>query len=187
MERESSWERTVVMRLGAGDASALAEVYDQFSGFVYGLARRITHDTAFAEDVTQEVFCQLWERPSSFRPDRGSLRTFLAVLAHRRAVDCVRREQRRRDRDSAACEPAGSQPDIAEEVETYLAAGALRSALEALPTDQRRSVMLTYFEGYTFRQVATLLGIPEGTAKSRVRLALERLVVAMKPEGTLTS
>src|SRR5713226_7607887 len=94
----SDWEHEVRDRLVAGDHSALADIYDQFSSFVYGLAMRVIGDTRAAEDVSQEVFIGIWERPSAFDPDRGSLRTWLGTLTHRRAVDCVRREEARRRR-----------------------------------------------------------------------------------------
>src|SRR5215471_13923006 len=93
-----SWEHTVRDRLVAHDEAALTEVYDQFASFVYGLAARVIGDRRAAEDVSQEVFLALWERPHAFDPDRGSLRTWLGTLSHRRSVDYVRREEARRRR-----------------------------------------------------------------------------------------
>lgn len=92
--RFADWERELRARLGAGDELALAEAYDQFSPMVYGLAVRVTGDRSAAEDVTQEVFLHLWQRPAAFDPDRGRLRTWLATMAHHRAVDHLRQVAR---------------------------------------------------------------------------------------------
>src|SRR3954451_370857 len=92
------WERVVRDRLIARDPSALSDLYDQFGSYVFGLAARVIGDRPAAEDVTQELFLSLWERPEAFEPARGRLRTFLGTLAHRRAVDVVRREEARRRR-----------------------------------------------------------------------------------------
>jgi RNA polymerase sigma-70 factor (ECF subfamily) len=162
-------------RMRAGDPTALAEVYDQYAGYVFAIARRVTLDASLAEDVTQEVFCQLWERPAMFEPDRGTLRSFIATLAHRRAVDCVRRQEATRRRDVKDLHHPPDQPDIAEEVGAFLLADDVRAAVETLPEEQRTPVLLAYFRGYTYRELATILGIAEGTAKSRIRLALAKL------------
>jgi RNA polymerase sigma factor (sigma-70 family) len=179
----SSWECDVRARVVAGDDTALREVYDQFASFVYGLAVRVIGDPLAAEDVSQEVFVSFWERPSAFDPDRGSLRTWLGTLTHRRAVDHVRREESRRrwaERDAARAVPA---PDVDEMATALVAAERVRTALAELPGDQQRAIQLAYFGGRTYRQVAEELGIPEGTAKSRLRLGLRRIAVALEAEG----
>ena len=93
-------ERSLSRRLRAGDGTALSELYDEHSGFVYGLALRVIGDKQAAEDVTQEVFVSVWQQPDRFGPDRGSMRAFLGTLAHRRAVDLIRREEARRRRET---------------------------------------------------------------------------------------
>src|SRR5262245_33723940 len=114
-ERSSDWERAVRDRLASGDDSALGEVYDQYSSFVYGLAVRVIGDTRAAEDVSQDVFLHLWEHPEAFDPARGGLRTWLGTLAHRRAVDHVRREEARRRRaERDARRAVGTIPDVEE-------------------------------------------------------------------------
>jgi len=163
-------------RLLAGDHGALGELYDVFAPVVFGLALRVTRDQAAAEDVCQEVFVSLWERPDRFDPERGTLRGWLCTLAHRRAVDWVRRAEARRRR--AASGPDRSAVPPPDPSAHYVAAEQRRTvarALERLPADQRHVVELTYFDGLTFRQAAERLGIPEGTAKSRIRLALAHL------------
>ena len=177
-----SWEEHIHDRLVSGDERALGELYAQFSSFVYGLARRVTADATAAQDVTQEVFARVWEHPELFDPSRGSMRAWLGTLTHHRSVDFVRREEasrRRAERDTEA------PPTIdIEEMATSLAvAERVRIAVDALPEDQRRAVRLAYYGGRTYRQVAEELGIPEGTAKSRLRLALRRVAESLQREG----
>jgi RNA polymerase sigma factor (sigma-70 family) len=175
-----TWDETLAARLVGGDQSALADAYDQYSSFVFGLARRVTADPRAAEDVTQEVFVALWERPEAYDPKRGSLRTWLATLAHRRAVDVVRREEARRRRTEREAARATSLPNVEESALALVAAERVRAAVEALPRDQRRAIELAYFGGKTYREVAEVLGIAEGTAKSRLRLGLRRIADALE-------
>jgi RNA polymerase sigma-70 factor (ECF subfamily) len=169
----------LVARLRAGDDRALASAYDAHGGAVYAVARRVTLDDQLARDVTQDVFVHLWECPERVDTSRGTVRTYLRVVAHRRAVDVVRRTERRGRAEESAWR---SSPDdrVAPPVEDGVADGeaALWSrgivvdALDQLPAEQRIALMLAYFEGRTLREVAECLGIPEGTAKSRVRLGI---------------
>ena len=179
----SDWERGVRERLCESDEAALTEIYDQYSSFVYGLAARVIGDTRAAEDVSQDVFVAFWQRPDVFDPARGSLRTWLGTLTHRRAVDQLRREEARRRRAERAASRAVPEPDVEEMATALLTAERVRAALELLPPDQRRAIQLAYFGGKTYRQVAETLGIPEGTAKSRLRLALRRIADALEAEG----
>jgi RNA polymerase sigma-70 factor (ECF subfamily) len=179
------WEAGLSGRLIAGDETALVEVYEQFSSFVFGLARRVTASTTLAEDITQEVFSHLWEKPHAFDPGRGTLRAWLGVLTHRRSVDRVRRETtaRRHEQRQAVLVPAPAPPDIAEAATSLIVAQHVRDAVAALPDEQRQAVELAYFRGKTYVQVAEELGIPEGTAKSRLRLAMRKLAAVLGPEG----
>lgn len=181
--RPSGWERDVRDRIIARDDTALTEVYDQFASFVYGLALRVIGDARAAEDVSQDVFVGIWQRPEAFDPQRGSLRTWLGTLTHRRAVDYVRREEARRRRAEREASRAVTAPDVDEMATALVAAERVRAALDVLPAEQRRAIHLAYFEGKTYRQVAEVLGIPEGTAKSRLRLGLRRIAAALEAEG----
>jgi RNA polymerase sigma factor (sigma-70 family) len=179
----TAWEHEVKRRLVARDHAALTEIYDQFGSYVYGLAARVIGDRRAAEDVTQEVFLSMWERPEVFEPDRGRLRTFVGTLAHRRAIDFVRREEARRRRsarDAAAMLPI---PDVDELAMAIVTAEQVRAEVERLPAEQREAIELAYFGGRTYRQVAEELGIPEGTAKSRMRLGLRRIADALGAIG----
>lgn len=181
-------DRELAARLTSGDESALAEIYDRHVGLVLGLAKRVLGDETRAEDVTQEVFVYLWEQPHRFDPTRGTLRSWLGVLAHHRSVDRVRSDVRR-ERGESRVEPVDAVTLSATEVDDELSgawlAGRVRDALDQLPHEQRDAVVLAYFGGRTYRQVATELSIPEGTAKSRLRLALAKLDDLLRP--TLTA
>jgi RNA polymerase sigma-70 factor (ECF subfamily) len=167
----------LVARLAAGDDHALAEVFDRLGPAVYGAARRVLGDSSAAQDVAQDVFVELWSRPRRYDPAAGALRTYLTVLARRRAVDVLRSELRRAARQERhhRLSPGQDQPSPCQAVLTAEAVGVVRDAVQLLPGDQRRVIELAYFEGLSYREVALAAGIPEGTAKSRLRLALAKL------------
>jgi len=173
--RFGSPEALLVARIAAGDDGALASLYDRFASLVHGIAFRVTCERGLAEEVVQDVFTALWERPGAFDPERGSVRTWLATLAHRRAVDRVRASERARRRELASATADVADVDVAAEGEAADVSARLWAAVDALPDDQRDAVRLAYAEGRTYREVAGLLGIPEGTAKSRLRLGLRKL------------
>jgi len=179
---------TLVARIVAGDDRALGLVYDRYGSLVYGLARRVTSSTAAAEEITQEVFVQFWEHADRFDAAKGSLRAFLGAITHRRSVDWVRSEARRREREArtsqdAATGTAATVADITTELGAQDTAARVRAAVETLPLEQREAVVLAYFGGLTFREVAASLGLPEGTAKSRLRLALGKLSAVLSAQG----
>jgi RNA polymerase sigma-70 factor, ECF subfamily len=176
---------TLLARIRAGDQRALGLVYDRHAGLVYGLARRVTRDDHLAQDVTQEVFTYLWELPDRVDLSRGSLRSYLAVVAHRRAVDEVRRSERRGRSENAHAVPDlqdGPENGVVDAVAQEWGRQRLAAVLTQLPEDQRAAIGLAYYEGQTYLEVARTLGIPEGTAKSRLRLALARLRVLLGDE-----
>lgn len=174
-------DRTLRERLVAGAQDALAQVYDTHSGMVYGLALRITRDPCTAEDIVQEVFVGLWERPEAYDPDRGSLAPWLGTITRRRAIDRLRREVvRHRSLVAVAAENSQvEQPDIAEGAVAADVARLVRTAVRELPEPHRLAVTLAYYDGLTYRQVAETLGIPEGTAKSRLRAALRGMATRL--------
>jgi RNA polymerase sigma factor (sigma-70 family) len=132
-------------------------------------------DERLAEDVTQEVFVFLWQFPTRFDAGRGSLRAWLGLLAHHRSVDRVRAENRHTQREMQTERSELLADNIHSDLTAEWLADRVRCALELLPADQREAVVLAYFGERSYRQVALELGIPEGTVKSRVRLALRRL------------
>jgi RNA polymerase sigma factor (sigma-70 family) len=175
-------ERLLAQRLCGGDESALGEVYDQFSSFVFGLALRVIGDRTAAEDVAQDVFISVWEQPERFDPTRGSMRAFLGTVTHRRSVDLIRREEARRRRETRTSTEPVVDRAVDDDALTVVASREVRQAVASLPPAQREAVELAYFEGHTYRQVALALGIPEGTAKSRLRLALGRVAEIVTPD-----
>lgn len=168
-------------RLAAGDDHALAEAFDRLAPAVLAAAVRVLGDGAAAQDVVQDVFVELWRHPDRYDPGAGPLRTYLMVLARHRAVDLVRSELRRIARQERHHRLNPGQPNasagdaVSAEVTAAEAAGMVREAVRLLPDGQRRVIELAYFEGLTYREVARAAGIPEGTAKSRLRLALAKL------------
>jgi RNA polymerase sigma factor (sigma-70 family) len=178
-------DAVLVARIQAGDDSALGAAYDLHAALVHGVARRVTRDDQLARDITQDVFTYLWEMPDRVDLMRGSLRSFLAVIAHRRAVDEVRRSERR-VRIEAASAPAdvadGPEPEVVEASTHAWRRKRLADGLAALPEEQRTALELAYYDGLTYKQVALKLDIPEGTAKSRLRLAMTRLRAVLGDE-----
>jgi RNA polymerase sigma-70 factor, ECF subfamily len=164
-------------RLAAGDHLALAEAFDRLAPAVYSGALRFIGHHAAAQDVVQDVFVELWTHPGRYDPDAGSLRGYLTMQARHRAVDLVRAELRRVARQERSSRLEPGQPDTSpcEQIIASEAAAAVRAAVGKLPESQRRIVELAYFKGLTCREAAKAAGIPEGTAKSRLRLALARL------------
>ncbi|GIJ51215.1 DNA-directed RNA polymerase sigma-70 factor [Virgisporangium aliadipatigenens] len=169
--------------LMAGNEHALAEAYDGHATAVYGLALRITNDHGVAEDIVQDVFLDLWQRPERYDPDAASMRGWLCMIGRRRAIDWLRRQV---TRDKYALILAGGPPTVATVEEDVIAATVLkvvRSAVHDLPTPHREAIALAYYYGLTYREVAQRLQIPEGTAKSRLRSGLRRIADRLSAAG----
>lgn len=186
-DEQAGLDEAWVRRLAAGDEQVLGELYDRFSPLVYGVALRVTRSREAAEDVTQEVFTFLWERPLAFDPGKGTMRSWLALLSHRRAVEVVRAEERRRGNLQANLGALSPGSSAVHEVEDQVTAaevnGRVRSAVATLPGSLREIVELTYFKDRSYRQAAADLGLAEGTAKSRIRTALRRVADTLAEEG----
>ncbi|CAN5886208.1 ECF RNA polymerase sigma factor SigK [soil metagenome] len=172
----------LLVAVADGDADAFAVLYDRVTPQVLGVALRVLRDRSLAEEVTQEVLVEIWRKATRFDPDRGTASGWITTLAHRRAVDRVRSEQASRDRDDRVSRRDTPRPfdNVADEVETRLDHWQVRSALAELTDRQREAIELAYFGGHTYRDVAKVLGIPEGTAKSRLRDGLLRLRLALE-------
>ncbi len=174
-------EEELLVRAATGDEAAYSELYDRMSGQVFGVCRRVLRDRALAEEVAQEVLVEVWQKSDRFDPTRGSASAFITTLAHRRAVDRVRSEQAARNREDKVSrrDQERSFDVVADAVEIRLDHERVRRAVAGLPERQREAVELAYFGGHTYRRVAEILGIPEGTAKSRLRDAMGRLRTAL--------
>jgi RNA polymerase sigma-70 factor, ECF subfamily len=158
-----------------GDEGAYDAVYDLTSGWVLGVARRVLRDPALAEEVMQEVMLEVWRLASRFDPARGSGTSWLMTLAHRRAVDRVRSERSHASRELRAATAVIDYDDVTETVEASLEAERVQRCLSSLTSLQRECVRLAYYGGYTYAEVAELLGVPTGTVKTRMRDGLIRL------------
>jgi RNA polymerase sigma-70 factor (ECF subfamily) len=170
---ETSDER-LLASVASGDHDALGRLYDRFGGIAYGLALRVLRDERLAEDAVQEAFVAVWRQAASFRPERARAQTWVLTLVHRRAVDLVRYEQRRRaDPFEHAAEPATGSAE--EDAEIRDRREAVQRALAGLPEEQRRPIELAYYGGYTQSELAERLGEPLGTIKSRMFAGLKRL------------
>jgi len=167
--------------IARGDSSAFESVYDQTASMVYGLTLRILRSPALAEEVTQEVYLQIWRQADRFDANRAPARAWIATLAHRRAVDAVRRIQSARDREQGLIgEPAA--PDASERAIEHEESARLTKALGRLSDLQRQVIELAYFGGLTQNQVAERLGAPLGTVKTRMRDGLQRLRSVMRDD-----
>jgi RNA polymerase sigma-70 factor (ECF subfamily) len=163
-------------RLATGEQDALSELFDRYQAQMYGLAMRITNDPSMAQDAVQEAFVGVWRNAARYSAARASVRTWILSITHHRAIDLVRRRRSNaRLPDTDAAQDALTVPDVWPEVARASDAAAVRSALTRLPVDQRTSIELAYFEGLTQAEIATRVGAPVGTIKSRVRLGLRQL------------
>jgi len=167
-----------------GDRLAIGELYSRHAGPCFALARRVLADRVLAEEVVQEVFLGLWRRPERFDSTRGTMRSFLFAQVHGRSVDLLRAEtaRRARERRDAFRRPI-TDVDLERAVADLSEGEAVRRALAALSEGERDAIELAYFGGHTYREVATLLELPEGTVKSRIRSGLLRLRAALIEAG----
>jgi RNA polymerase sigma-70 factor, ECF subfamily len=170
-------DEALIARLASGvDEEALSQLYDRYQALMYGLAVRITRDTALAQDAVQEAFVGVWRNAARYSEGRASVRTWILSITHHRAIDLIRR------RRATAAIPEGdapgdafTSPDVWPEVVRAIDATAVRSAMGALPDAQRKAIELAYFEGLTQTEIAERTDAPLGTVKSRVRLGLVQL------------
>ena len=170
-------DATIAGRIAAGDRTALETAFRLHSQTVMGAAMTVTRDRDTAEDVVQEVFLRLWRKPERFDPTRGSLRTFLAVDGRGRALDAMRSSRARRDREDREATLSSSEPVAGTEelVMSTILSSEIRQLLGRLRPQERDPIALAYFGGHSYREAARLLGVPEGTVKSRIRAGLDRL------------
>jgi RNA polymerase sigma-70 factor, ECF subfamily len=165
----------LIAAVARGDVAAFDTVFDQVSAPVFGVVLRVMRDPAQSEEVTQEVLLEVWRTAFRFDPAKGSPMAWIMTLAHRRAVDRVRSVQKEADRERRTATATIPYDEVAEAVEISLEHERVRRCLGGLTELQREAVTLAYYGGYTYAQVASLLGVAAGTVKTRMRDALIRL------------
>jgi RNA polymerase sigma-70 factor, ECF subfamily len=165
----------LLAHVARGDQPAFEEVYDRMAGPVLGMVRGVLRDLAQSEEVMQEVLLELWRTASRFDPGKGSALSWVMTMAHRRAVDRVRSEQKAGEREFRAATAQVDFDDVTETVEATLDRERVRHCLRALTDLQRESVTLAYYGSYSYSEVAGLLGVAVGTVKTRMRDGLIRL------------
>ena len=154
----------LLQRAGRGDEAAFAQLYDALAGLINATVRKVVRDPSQSDEVTQEVFIELWRLAPRFDESRGSVKSWSVTIAHRRAIDRVRSEQASRDRlDRESNKRVLDHDSVADEVETTFEQARVRRALGRLNDTQREAVELAYYGGHTYREVAALLDVAEGT------------------------
>jgi RNA polymerase sigma factor (sigma-70 family) len=173
----------VMEAIGERDESGLRAAVAKYGGLVHGRALQILRQPMLAEEVAQDTFMSLWLKPGRFDPNRGTLPAFLVAVARNKAIDVVRHEQVIRSKESLAARTARwLEPSIPADPGEKEDGIGLRSSLSRLPRLKREAVFLAYFRGLTYREVSRILGVPEGTAKTRIRDALISLRSSMVEE-----
>lgn len=185
MDFSSLEDENLIEHIIGGQTEALGVLYDRYSRMVFSLALHITGDAAKAEEITLDVFTRIWEKASTYRADRAKVNTWITSLARYRAIDVLRREKARPEGHSVRLELVDYELHASNPGPERVAASAIRQqrvreALASLPDDQRTVLELAYFAGLTHQQIAEKLGLPLGTAKTRIRLGLQKLRRALE-------
>ena len=175
-------DEALIDGIARSDETALAELYDRYGRVAYGLALRVLRDPSLAEDAVQEAFLQVWRSAEKFDRERAKVGTWLLTFVHRRAIDLVRREERRRT-EPADSAPTPTAPGADEDVDRRSKRAIVQGALRQLPPEQREAIELAYYGGYTQSELAERLGEPLGTIKSRMFTGLQRLRALLDEAG----
>jgi RNA polymerase sigma-70 factor, ECF subfamily len=165
-------DATLLALAQRGDEQSMASLFDRYSKVVYSVALRVLRDPASAEDVLQDVFMQIWRNPDSFVANRGSLGGWLAVVSRNRSIDALRRKRPTESVDDIAL---ASNYNLADEAERNSLIEKARGVIRLLPTEQRKTLEMAFFDGLTHSEIAEMTGDPLGTVKTRIRSALTSL------------
>jgi RNA polymerase sigma-70 factor (ECF subfamily) len=177
-------DASLVAAVARAEEGALREIYDRHGAALFGLARRILQQPEAAEEIVQEVLLRLWNEPDRFDPGRGALRSFLFRETHSRAIENLRAEGARRAREERySRESPPPVGDLDQEAWSVIRAELVRDAISDLSASEHEAIDLAYFGGFTYREVAMLLGEAEGTIKSRIRAGLGKLATTFEQRG----
>ena len=180
-EEARNEDRRLVERVKSGDTDALGLLYDRYAPIALAVAQRMVGDRSTAEDLVHDAFVAVWQKIARFDASRGTVRSWVLTIVRNRAIDRLRSSRVRLETDDPDEMPAlttGSDP-TADEAGGNLSAAQLRAAIDELPPEQRQAVELAYFGGRTYREIAVITGVPQGTANGRLRLALGKLREAL--------
>lgn len=177
MSDSNQRDEDLAAAVASRDRSALEIVFKEHGAAVKGVAWRVLRDETLAEDVVQETFVSFWDSPAKYDSARGSLRTFLLTIAHRKSVDVVRSEVARSRRERKPPDPV--HVDVEEEIWARDLSATVRKALDDLAAGEREAIALAYYGGLSYVEVAEKLGLPEGTVKSRIRAGMKKLAVSL--------
>ncbi|MEP6961522.1 MAG: sigma-70 family RNA polymerase sigma factor [Acidobacteriota bacterium] len=179
----------LVTQIAKGDQQALSRLYDATSRLVYGLALRIVKDPATAEEITLEVYMQVWRTSKNYEASRGSVTAWLAITARSRALDWLRSRQSRLYREGLPMEAAPQLVDLAANPEVQQQqsgrAARIREAMQSLPPEQRQAIDLGFYDGLSHSEIAERLNLPLGTIKSRMRMGMIKLRELLGSMGEL--
>ena len=180
-------DHQLMYRVAMAEKEALEALYTRYSSSVYSLAMFMLKQQALAEEVTQDIFLNIWTKASSYKAERGEPKSWIMSVAHHRIVDVIRSRRRTQNvTDPGAYDRLEMLPSsrisTEEEVERRIEREYILEALDTLPPEQRQVIMLAYFEGYSQSEMAKILNQPLGTVKTRVRLAMKKLRAALEGE-----
>jgi RNA polymerase sigma-70 factor (ECF subfamily) len=180
MKFEKSDDALLIRLIAKAERGALEELYDRYNRLVFSVALAIVSDRSIAEEVTLDVFVRVWQGASTYHPERANVRTWLAAITRHHSIDILRGQRSRLDQkslylDELSWQEEADMPDPQEGVEMNSQHAHIRQAMAQLPADQRETLLLAYFKGYSHRQIAELLEAPLGTIKTRIRLAMQKL------------
>jgi RNA polymerase sigma-70 factor, ECF subfamily len=196
MEHSTSWgasdsstlsDEILLKAIASGQQTALSTLYDRYGRLAFSLALNILGDTSLAEEVTQDVFVQIWNKAASYQPEQGKVTTWLASVTRHRAIDILRRKNVRPEGHQVGWEDG--IPDLAdkgaieETVELVQRQGHIRQAVAHLPLEQQEALALAFFKGYTHQEIADATGEPLGTVKTRIRLAMQKLKQVLEEDA----
>jgi len=183
-------DRTLVQQIGAGDQKAFGILYERYTTLVFSLAVKIAGSHETAEDITLDVFTQIWKNAKKYHPEKGSVKGWIASLARYRSIDTLRRRKVRSDINrpqwsDVQLEKLPSNDNTGEALELAETRKKVSNAIAKLPEDQQEVLAMAYFKGYTHRQIAEVLNEPLGTIKTRIRLGIQKLREIFKDENIL--
>ena len=181
-------DQTLMKLIAQAQEDALRELYDRYNRLVYSMAVNAVGENSLAEEITQDVFLRIWNNAETYSPQKGKVITWVSSITRYRAIDAIRSQQVRPEGHSVAWDIEGSldNPDplnVEERVEITQRQQRVRHAVAQLPEEQRQALAYAYFQGYTHREIAELLGEPLGTIKTRIRLAMQKLREYLEEEN----